>query len=262
MTRIRFTEWFLAIVLVVALHGAALTGWVWIAPKGALDQLPGKTPAQGIQPRGGAALDMVVTLIEPDQSPEQASVSRGTVIQRQQTAAAPAPAEPPSILEMPLLEEFPDEEPALEEPASSPADGPVPLPKAKPASAPPQGPPGTPFATEQQVAAARPEQATAAETPDSTAKSVYYRQMIAKIRGARIYPPAARRAGKAGTVYMQIVVRRNGSIASYDIVKSSGHKELDDAAVQTLVDANPLSPFPEEVPGEELKFGVPLHYRF
>ncbi len=344
MTRIRFIEWFLAIILVVALHGAALTGWVWVAPKSALSQLPAKTPepAQSIEPSGdGSALDIVVTLIEPDQSPEQAAAgSNRTVIQPpQETVAAPAPAaqpapavepapvaqpvpaaepapaqsstvvqqvepvvdlnkdtsqiasispEPASTLELPPLDEIPDAEPAIEEPASvqapaepaapaaapepapapsassSPVRDPVPIPKAKPASAPapsqPAAPAATPPAAEQQVAAAQPEQATATETPVSAAKSVYYRQLIAKIKRARVYPSDARRAGKQGTVYMQIVVKRNGRIASYDIVKSSGHKELDDAAVQTLVKANPVDPFPDEVPGEELKFGVPLRY--
>lgn len=332
MTRIRFIEWFLAIILVIALHGAALTAWVWVTPKSALSQLPAKTPApvQNTEASGSSApLDMVVTLIEPDQSPEQSAASNRTVIQTgQETVSAPAPAAQPasavepassgtvvrqsepvvdlnkdtsqiaaitpspsiasdgaipdaSTVELPPLNEIPDAAPAIDEQApaepaapaaasepspapaasSSPVRDPVPVPKAKPATAAPSTPPAEPPAAEQQVAAATPEQATATETPVSAAKSVYYRQLIARIKRARVYPSDARRAGKEGTVYMQIVVKRNGRIASYDIIKSSGHKELDDAAVQTLVKANPVGAFPEEVPGEELKFGVPLRYQ-
>ncbi len=334
MTRIRFIEWFLAIIVVIALHGAALTGWVWVAPKSALSHLPAKTatPVPAAAPSGdNAPLDVVVTLIEPDQSPEQSAVSNRTVIQpAQETVSAPAPAVQPaqpapaaqpvepapastvvlqnepvvdlnkdtsqigavtpqpasggneiqdaSTVELPPLDEIPEIEPALQEPeqalapavsaapaaSSSAVRDPVPVPRARPASAAPStqpAQPAAPPAAEQQVAAAAPEQQTATATPASAAKSVYYRQLIAKIKSARVYPSAARRAGKEGTVYMQIVVKRDGRITSYDIVKSSGHKELDDAAVQTLVKANPVGPFPEEVPGEELKFGVPLRYQ-
>jgi len=95
----------------------------------------------------------------------------------------------------------------------------------------------------------------------SAAHSAYYRTLLAQIKSARRYPDDARREGKEGTVYLQIVVQRAGRIRSYDIVKSSGFQELDDAAVQTLVRANENLPaFPTEITEPELRFGLPIRF--
>lgn len=51
---------------------------------------------------------------------------------------------------------------------------------------------------------------------------------------APAYPPAAKRAGRTGSVTCRIVVARDGSVVSVEVVESSGHADLDEAAVAAL----------------------------
>ncbi|MTJ82456.1 MAG: energy transducer TonB [Telmatospirillum sp.] len=48
------------------------------------------------------------------------------------------------------------------------------------------------------------------------------------------YPPAARRRGQEGTVVVRILVVPDGSPAEVEVVQSSGHPLLDEAACETL----------------------------
>jgi len=57
-------------------------------------------------------------------------------------------------------------------------------------------------------------------------------------KGSRItqpeYPPASRRAGEAGTVTLQAMVKEDGRPAEVKVVKSSGFEKLDEAAVKEV----------------------------
>ncbi len=59
------------------------------------------------------------------------------------------------------------------------------------------------------------------------------------------YPDEARRRRLAGTVVINVGVRRNGSIERIDIVQSSGIKLLDDAAIRIARLAEPYPPLPK-----------------
>lgn len=61
------------------------------------------------------------------------------------------------------------------------------------------------------------------------------------------YPDEARRRGLAGTVVINIGVRRNGSVERADIVQSSGIAVLDDAAMRIAKLAEPYPPLPKTV---------------
>ena len=50
------------------------------------------------------------------------------------------------------------------------------------------------------------------------------------------YPAIADREGWSGTVMLDVLVQANGHVKSVDIVKSSGHKVLDDAAAKAVKD--------------------------
>jgi protein TonB len=71
------------------------------------------------------------------------------------------------------------------------------------------------------------------------------------------YPLAARRRRLTGTVQLEIVIRANGSIAAADVVQSSMHAILDDAALGT-VKALPRMPFPPDVPARQLRVRLPI----
>jgi periplasmic protein TonB len=298
MTRIRFTEWLFAAVLVIALHGAALTGWAWLEPTHSGVRLPEKVeqvavPANAVSlsvtvvgedqptapepsvteaPASGSSNEIIVVPTEPASLPT--GPGQSTVVFEPPTAPAlqPLPAtEPPAEPGEPAMAALePPPMAALEPPpidqatpdtqsGRSPLRDPVPQPRVKPGSevesaSPPAQAPG-------ETAAADPVQSPADNQPSGAAQSAYYRLLLAQIKRSQRYPDDARREGKEGTVYLQIVVQRIGRIRSYDIVKSSGFQELDDAAVQTLVRANEnLPPFPDEIADHELRFGLPIRF--
>jgi protein TonB len=306
MTRIRFTEWLFAAVLVIALHGAALTGWAWLEPTRSGVRLPEKVeqvaaPANAVSlsvtvvgegrttapvpsvteaPASGSSNEIIVVPTEPASLPTGSGQS--TVVFEPPSAPAlqPLPApEPPTQPEEPAVATLePPPMTALESPpidqaspdtrsGRTPLRDPVPQPRVKPgheaesASPPAVEDASPPTQAPRETAATDPAQPSADNQPSGAAQSAYYRLLLAQIKRSQRYPDDARREGKEGTVYLQIVVQRIGRIRSYDIVKSSGFQELDDAAVQTLVRANEhLPPFPNEITDHELRFGLPIRF--
>ena len=75
-----------------------------------------------------------------------------------------------------------------------------------------------------------------------------------RIEEARTYPDAARRAGMEGTVELRFQIGRDGNAEGLEIVRSSGHAELDEMAMQTIRRAGPYPP----VSG---RIRIPLSYR-
>ena len=59
------------------------------------------------------------------------------------------------------------------------------------------------------------------------------------------YPDEARRRGLAGTVVINVGIRRNGSVERADIVQSSGIPLLDAAALRIAKLAEPYPPLPK-----------------
>ena len=58
------------------------------------------------------------------------------------------------------------------------------------------------------------------------------------------YPEEARRRGLHGNVLLTVVLNLDGSIKSIDLIQSSGHKILDDAAERIVLLAAPFPPAP------------------
>lgn len=72
-----------------------------------------------------------------------------------------------------------------------------------------------------------------------------WRQKVERI-GNLNYPEAAR--GKLyGSLVLTLTVRNDGSLSSVDLVRSSGYKELDEAARQIVKLAAPYAAFPENI---------------
>lgn len=68
--------------------------------------------------------------------------------------------------------------------------------------------------------------------------------------GNRNYPAAARRQDIYGSLRMMVELRPDGSVQEIEILQSSGHRVLDEAAVRIVQLASPFDPFPEELRGE------------
>ena len=71
------------------------------------------------------------------------------------------------------------------------------------------------------------------------------------------YPPSARRRHLVGTVQLEIVIAPSGVITKADVVASSSHPLLDEAAVET-VRALPPQPFPSNVRARTLRVRLPV----
>jgi protein TonB len=64
------------------------------------------------------------------------------------------------------------------------------------------------------------------------------------------YPEEARRRGLAGSLVLDVALNPDGTVHSVAVLRSSGHKLLDDAAVRIVELAAPFAPFPPEIRAE------------
>ena len=57
---------------------------------------------------------------------------------------------------------------------------------------------------------------------------------------AKVYPEAARREGIQGTVEVRFRIAGDGSVEAIEVVRSSGHRLLDETSTQTVRRAGPF----------------------
>ena len=74
----------------------------------------------------------------------------------------------------------------------------------------------------------------------------YMRKLKEKIENIWIYPPEARARGLYGDLKIRFVIEKDGRIGLIELVRTSGYKMLDDAAMKALKDGEPYWPLPEE----------------
>jgi protein TonB len=55
-------------------------------------------------------------------------------------------------------------------------------------------------------------------------------------------------------------VNRNGHVLAHEIVRSSGHPELDKEVTSLIERAQPLPPFPTSMPEDKLNLTVPIRF--
>lgn len=65
--------------------------------------------------------------------------------------------------------------------------------------------------------------------------------------GNRYYPTASSRYGIYGDLRLMVAIRHDGSIETIEILASSGHAVLDEAAIRIVRMAAPYAPFPPEL---------------
>jgi TonB family protein len=59
---------------------------------------------------------------------------------------------------------------------------------------------------------------------------------------------------------VEFSVDRNGRVLAHEIVRSSGHPELDKEVISTIERAQPLPAFPPSMPEEKLDLTVPIRF--
>lgn len=73
----------------------------------------------------------------------------------------------------------------------------------------------------------------------------YMRQLRQKIESIWVYPPEAAAKGIYGDLKIQFTIKKDGRLGAIELVRTSGYKMLDDAAMKALKDGEPYWPLPD-----------------
>lgn len=95
----------------------------------------------------------------------------------------------------------------------------------------------------------RPRQAFISARTQEFKYASYMNDWVAKVErvGNLNYPDAARRQGISGNLMLQVSINADGSVRTIRLLRSSGHKVLDDAAVRIVQLAAPYPPLPQDI---------------
>jgi len=74
----------------------------------------------------------------------------------------------------------------------------------------------------------------------------YLKRLKERIESIWIYPPEAATKGIYGDLIIKFTIKKNGKLGAIELVRTSGYKNLDDAALRALKDAEPFWPLPDE----------------
>lgn len=80
----------------------------------------------------------------------------------------------------------------------------------------------------------------------------YMQRLKEKIENVWNYPQDAAERGIYGDLYIQFTIKKDGRIGAIELVRTSGHKNLDDAAIRALRNADPYWPLPDDWGNEGL----------
>ncbi|MGC8938271.1 MAG: energy transducer TonB, partial [Thermodesulfovibrio sp.] len=74
----------------------------------------------------------------------------------------------------------------------------------------------------------------------------YLERLKEKIERVWQYPPQAAERGIYGDLYIRFTINKKGKLLSVELVRTSGYRMLDDAAIKALKDAEPFWPLPDD----------------
>ncbi len=74
----------------------------------------------------------------------------------------------------------------------------------------------------------------------------YMNRLKEKIESIWQYPLSAAQRGIYGDLYIRFSIKKDGSLGRVDLIRTSGYRELDDAAIKALMDGAPYWPLPSE----------------
>jgi protein TonB len=103
----------------------------------------------------------------------------------------------------------------------------------------------------------------AADTRESDV-AVYldsWRRKIERV-GTMNFPSVAQREGLSGTPVIEVTIGANGKLLKSIIRRSSGHAEIDEAALRILKLASPFDPFPSELSAKHDEVRIAYEWQF
>ena len=98
----------------------------------------------------------------------------------------------------------------------------------------------------------RPEKGLTFDTSEFKHRG-YMRMLKEKIEGIWEYPKEAVRKKMSGDLYIMFTIKRNGKLGKVEVVRTSGHRSLDRAAIRALKKAAPFWPLPDDWPEDLLE---------
>ncbi len=115
-------------------------------------------------------------------------------------------------------------------------------------------------ATVEQVPQVAVEEKRAASAPKSggeaTAHSKYLGQLRTHLEKRKVNP----RTRQVGTAIVRFTVGASGELLTREIARSSGNKQLDDAAIASIERAAPFPAMPQDIDREPLVVSVPFRF--
>lgn len=223
---------------------------------------PAPTPTTA-EPPPVEALTVPPDTVQAEPPPEAVQAEPETV---QAVVPEDVQATPPEPETAPILEEEvpPPPPPAppppqLARPPSPPP--PRPVPRREPRPSPPVAQPVTQAQEAPQAAAPAPSAPSApAARRMSAPPASWTAYMFSRIQRAQRYPSGAQRRREEGNPMVRFSVRRDGTLVSAQLVRSSGYPELDEEAVAQVQRAAPFRPLPDDVSGDVLEISVPVRF--
>ena len=102
---------------------------------------------------------------------------------------------------------------------------------------------------------AAPTNASGASGAVSPAK--WQSRLMAHLERRKRYPAGARRRREEGTAHVRFAIDDGGNVRSVELVRSSGHSELDEAVVALVRRASPV---PAPPPGAPHEITAPVRF--
>ena len=82
-----------------------------------------------------------------------------------------------------------------------------------------------------------------------------------KIESRKKYPMSARNAGIEGRSEVKITILRDGQLEKVEIIDSSGSEILDNAALESVREANPFPPIPSNLRRDKIEMSIYLTFK-
>lgn len=74
----------------------------------------------------------------------------------------------------------------------------------------------------------------------------YMRMLKERVEDIWKYPKEAARKGLSGDLYMKFTIKKDGRLGEVELLRTSGHRELDEAAMNAIKKAAPFWPLPDD----------------
>jgi protein TonB len=84
--------------------------------------------------------------------------------------------------------------------------------------------------------------------------------LVRQLQRYKRYPQEAQARGEQGVVLLSFSLDRDGHVLAHRIAKSSGYAELDAEVMAMIMRAEPLPPFPANMPDARLDLTLPIRF--